>query len=1179
MDVTVEHNGNDITQYLDNYTRQQKICTGIGTLEISFVRTIEVDFEPWDIIELYEEGIKKGTYYIDSVSDAIPDSLITLSCRDGCKKLMDYFISTSYFIDYPSYARTWIEQFLEEAQVNYEFNVSGNGNLLSNNTSLGNSSTYDQIIPLLQMNGWYIYFDADGKAVVGKLQTDLSSPATSVDKGDILNIKVSKNDKMLRNRVVVWGGTEEATGLLVAAEASTNTPWNYDEYDLRTSVISSSSIASNEDAMDIATMALSEFAQITVEKTLECVGAYHLAIGEFLSVSSDVFSGVGLITTIGSTLSKEGFKTIITLDERCPRLFAFFDFGDFVYVSTMGNGVWRKPIEDSPWYDYSVGLADLRVTDLYKNSGILSAVTASGVPYYNIEETGIWNPIDIQNLSTFMPNISGFIVEESIPFSGAITARAIIQDRNTNNVRIAAGSNDSSNYVDYATGKSILSSGVVPRSWVVDFNPNAAAIENVYPIHVGDAYNYDVLDIENDGAFDYVAVASSGWLVVKMDEGLFGMSEGHQWHPPEETRVSYTTMIEPLLDYNVLVGQSSFGNLFNTKATATYDDSVMRGVVGVSYNPTEQKQYIYGRFLNEDPREFEDEYEVLIPKELRVLGIHQTGSRQFTVFSKVTNLPNTFSFGTVRFNNDTFTTESSFSMSGTVIFGEFATGPEFPLLKTGHMIWGVRIETIGPSSRAYGLSVDMRTSSFVEVGILDCGGDAGSPNRLAHSAAISPLANGGVLIKLARCYMEVNFFSQVSRAEVSIVNFSGPDFIMYEQAKIPSTSVELNRWAQEHVGIGMLPVIKAITATANIGFAFAVTPFLTDAHFLRSVYPTSTDYDIQGTDRISNIVRNNYSTEIFSAVWQAGPNFTNTILGLSVPNGIFDFLTGNRLVSFDIPEGFVGNGSLLPHVDSINDSIYILAKTASDDAYLLEYKSDGGFERAILLSVSEDIPSLQGPIQNAENWLILSNNTETQILYLYLYNLSFAPIVQYSVLKRVEDEFVVLKTDFKNMRLDDSLGMPLVSVSDKLKTTSLMRNFTNSYTFTNILSEGDLEETIVNDFKYTNISTATMSGVIPGSGVSGRSFIYAADTGVNIIPMGDSLDLSENEPVFVPDAGIPYRLETTNYKFPNQRIFTTTSGESGNRFFQSDPVLSGFVEYTDGFPQTIVTRIRVDDRL
>src|SRR3990172_760083 len=137
MDVVVKHNGANISSHVISYEREHKICTGIGMLEMVVDYEYGGTFDPWDTITLFENGDKTGLYYVSSASEGQPNATIEITAQDNSKRLSDYFISDSYFIDYPSYTRFWIEYFLEEVGIGYRFLVSDQGNLLSNNTSLG----------------------------------------------------------------------------------------------------------------------------------------------------------------------------------------------------------------------------------------------------------------------------------------------------------------------------------------------------------------------------------------------------------------------------------------------------------------------------------------------------------------------------------------------------------------------------------------------------------------------------------------------------------------------------------------------------------------------------------------------------------------------------------------------------------------------------------------------------------------------------------------------------------------------------------------------------------------------------------------------------------------------------------------------------------------------------------
>src|SRR5512147_2981932 len=122
MNVEVRHNGTDISSKVISYEREHRICTSIGTLELILEGTYSTAINPWDSFAIYENGSHKVTYYVSDVSHSVPEGTITVECQDKSKRLVDYFIPTSYTIDYPSYTRYWIEKFLTEAGLDYTFN-------------------------------------------------------------------------------------------------------------------------------------------------------------------------------------------------------------------------------------------------------------------------------------------------------------------------------------------------------------------------------------------------------------------------------------------------------------------------------------------------------------------------------------------------------------------------------------------------------------------------------------------------------------------------------------------------------------------------------------------------------------------------------------------------------------------------------------------------------------------------------------------------------------------------------------------------------------------------------------------------------------------------------------------------------------------------------------------------
>ena len=580
MNVRVTHNSVDISHHVISYNREHKICTGIGMLELEVDYTYTTSFDPYDHIDVYEGGNLAGKYYVSRSEEGQPNSTHMVTAQDNSKKLVDYFISDSYLVDYPSYSKYWIELFLTEVGIPYTFTTTEPGSLLSNNTSLGLVSAYEQIIQLLQLSGWYIYFKSNGRAMIGKLDQGGIIRA-SVGNSDIIHISVDKHDRMYRNRVVVWGHGDPISSGWVFSDVSRPTKWDYDRRDKRTILISNSNIPSVRDAFTLANKALTEFARITVEKRITIVGTKNVQVGDMIGVRNKLFSGKGLLTTINVSMSKAELITELTLDERCPRMFAFYNPGGFVYVGTFGSGVWRKHIEPtswsgstamsgyasgyinfSGWFDYSSGLMDRNITDLHVNAGVLVSVGSSGTLYYSLEDTTVelsgvvsspvWSGIVLSGLQV---TYSGELVESTV-YSG-LMGRACIIERDTNALRYVVDTRSGINYGDFIMETNPISSTVLPpfeynvitdciwynpvygatasgisgvqarRAWVLDANPYDGVISGIHPIQLSGNYNVYGYDIENDGTHDYVEamILMSGSMPTELYNGIYEGAE------------------------------------------------------------------------------------------------------------------------------------------------------------------------------------------------------------------------------------------------------------------------------------------------------------------------------------------------------------------------------------------------------------------------------------------------------------------------------------------------------------------------------------------------------------------------------------------------------------------------------------------------------------------------------
>jgi hypothetical protein len=393
MNVVVKRNGVDITNYVLGYKREQKICTGVGNLEV-VVDTSYGNIAPGDTFILEELGNKKATYTVESIQkDAFGTNMVT--CIDGAKRLLDYFIDAPINIAANTYNRYWIIHILDLTGVTYNFTTASNGSPMANDSIITMESAYNALIPLLQQSGWYFYFDEDNTCQIGELEVDTSTYVDSFNEDEITEIIFDENDSQLRNRAVVWGYQDFITGTMIYADMEKPTPWDRDANDKRSVVLSNSNIRNWYTASDLARKILDQYAKLVRIKKVQIVGSPDIKVGDMVFITTRVYKGLGQIYTLESSADDSGLTTNLILDEVCPRLFGFFSFIGFVYIATRGSGVWRKLIEASTWTggDYSTGLTSLDIIDLAVCSGILACVDSSGGAYTRALIDSSWTPV------------------------------------------------------------------------------------------------------------------------------------------------------------------------------------------------------------------------------------------------------------------------------------------------------------------------------------------------------------------------------------------------------------------------------------------------------------------------------------------------------------------------------------------------------------------------------------------------------------------------------------------------------------------------------------------------------------------------------------------------------------------------------------------------------------------
>lgn len=1190
MNVEVRHNNTNITDYVISYSRAHYICSSIGELDLVLSGTYSTDIVPHDQIKIYENGDFKVTYYVSDVGRSVPEGTITLQCQDRSKYIVDYFISDSYNIDYPSYTRYWIETFLDQAGVSYSFQTASQGNLLSNFTQLGLQPAYDQIMMLLQLSGWYMYFDGNGVAIIGALDIDLADSVGLVDKNDILDIKKITDDKMLRNRAVVWGQYDSIRSQYAFADVSVNTPYNYDSRDKRAIVISNNNIPNRTSAYNIANILIKEFAKATIVKHINVDGARDYNLGESLRVNSDVWRGKGLITTFGVTMDRTGLVTNIVLDERCPRLFGFFDFGDYVYVGTFGDGIWRKHIKfDHTFRNFSTGLTNLNITDLHINNGVFGSVGHSGEMFYANSEEGPWNQTILESLESSREDVPSGTVEY-VPFSG-IMARATIVDKSTNMVKFGVDTFSGLNTGDYflsysglfdATTSGVTRSGT-HRGWIVEYNPFTGSLvggigSGIYPIVYSGDYNVIVLDLENDGINDYVSVAWGSGLEF-ISNNQFGS------HTTAPVVKDFNSLVE-FTDYTYeLEGQTKFVTTslgFATPNFSTFNNELddERDVVYASESSGVyrfKREHFYLEFSESLGRDQVLSTTLTSPALSSPFlgGICKIAANLYRGFYTLTTGGGTDTVTATTYYvewNTVSNTLSAPTSIGSQTYTKDVSGNSneviarvlSPIIAGKYWSYFFHRKTASQAGVAYPdsnflkiqvMSVDMLTLATSTGSTAAVIGDGGSGAPVGEDRWNIELAGAGI------------FQQGTSSVLVDVIHaINSPN----------GGTQSFQNWLVVVDGTtASISLVQSATGTSDPAFVYVgseVRQQTTQDHFIYFVQSGSgsTAYLLYNAGSFTTGIGDpGINGSLYTINGPSGSEFIQKIGGVWYWKSAVDLSNIGTVV---FPSGYNIIGPFITSATNRELYFWLAERTDNSKKVILKLDRNGNY-------LSEIIPYNNDEFWTLFNFGYIAGNffiNPISAVVLYVSN-TIPNDSGYLILQREGSEFNLIQSAYKPLRIDISNNSPVLSVQDVAGTFQSNYVYGNELTTINPALTMSGLNTDVSDYRYALLETEGGALVSSGAGVTTQA-LYVTESGIytsDTLTYSGGFILMESAP-----SGILSRIETSNYTYPGQFLFVTTSGTMSGEFpvfYQKDNDAEIFIPYS-GLPISRPTIIRVDDR-
>ena len=1216
MNVSIDINGNDVSNYVVSYERESKICSGIGMFRVvlslnCFDTLVDDDVMPWRSVVLSEGGVVVKRYFINSSSKNLPDYSLTIDAQDGSKYLIDHYISDITAVTDLSTTKYWITEFLEEVGLSYSFTATGYGNLLPNDTPLGAMTSYDQIMQLLQLSAWYMYFDADNTCIIGKLNKDISTPTEYFDKTDIISIHTHTDDSKLRNRAVVWGKGDPLAGTWVFADIYKITAWNYDANDKRAVVLSNPYIPNVSTAYSMANTLLDEYTKLDFYKVVVIHGARNISIGDIVFLDTSIFSGSGLVTTVGTEMSESGLITKMTLDERCPRLLGYYGFLDYVYVGTNNNGVWRKHIDITDlqtWENYSTGLDDLCITDLYKNNGIMSCVTSSGELYRRRDGLASWLEVTIPELSVI--TYSGGT--QVIP--SGLMARAVTQDRFTNNIHVVVDNFPGENVRDYGVTISglvtILTNHESNYCWVLDVSPYTGYIVDEHQVAISGYDGFVGFDIDNDGKNDYVSVAGvqtasgiGGDLILTEDgEYEFGTQNANQFGSYIGTGLSPSNMYTSWggideLDANNI--HHSYTYYIVPETLSFRDDHDNREFSCIKYAaPTSTNYYFFIKrytYVGGVPtaEDITSSFNVNLMRSSSNKNCYITkkvDDTHYSVYVPHIGEPTTILYRyDLDFDNNTMTEVEvdSYSCPTNGDRNDFRTGGLLwyvgSAVKHDHIYigWYSEYDWVGNSPTSISvllLDYDTNLEQITELVSWEKVGGSVIYHQIGESTvgSVKLDSNENPVILGA-------FHKTIETGNVNVYSFINSD--------ITELATGLNVFQGFHDD----PAISYQYNTKTYGF------------WQYYEYTTYDGYYCTGVISILNGVSSWTLYSNFGSPFPSHPQVQDYSLGFSLVTAlsstdsiiasIFPIVPLTQYYCFVNPITFEkGDNIIFPEsyhplllnsADDITGLIYFLVW---DDDLGVTWKnkiigvdSNGTIQKEILCPVylgggptTKDIGLSYGNFIIKLGYYTGNNRRNYSMDVSFIWNQENvlnkpAPGgIRYLVLKRDGDTFTpVISGLYDSYRADLSESTPLAVVTSG----EWGMGFIETTLGNSVHLSDSIDTVLINDFRYTTVN----SGTLPA-----QKFLYTKENDLY------SLDITNLDIIDYQHPSLEYthintlgKLETSNHQLPHQYLFISTETISGvSSFLQENPTISGGpMEYSTGLPLDLINIIRLDDKI
>jgi hypothetical protein len=349
MNVQAIIGGNDVSAWIMDTERTEKLCSPGQAWLISLTRNCPYTILPWHQIVLREEGTKVLTGYVSAVSDEFSKKPhLVVEGIDTWKRATDYWITAEYETSGDDILGL-IAYFLNMCGLDYSIN--GEWWIpMPDGLVIPIQPISEILTKLAAAVNLFYRIDEDGVVQVGDVVNDGGSGPDISTGVNLLNFDLIESDYRARNKVIVWGPNDYAVVRM-------DEDW---------AVVDHTMVYANPYIPNANTLANSFLQSLhTLErvKTCEVLHDPDRRVGQKVSITAPTFTGDDICTTLHSRYSKSGKTMTAIHGERC----AIFggpgpnQDGKDMMVATYECGVWRcKDIwADNPhWEPLNTGLQE-----------------------------------------------------------------------------------------------------------------------------------------------------------------------------------------------------------------------------------------------------------------------------------------------------------------------------------------------------------------------------------------------------------------------------------------------------------------------------------------------------------------------------------------------------------------------------------------------------------------------------------------------------------------------------------------------------------------------------------------------------------------------------------------------------------------------------------------------------